>query len=93
MSNSHDQSVNHAPAVSLNSADYLTDRKIIKEYEQIQVEHLHRVSWIERVSQRPAVRRIARDGLRVFMFLMALLIAGAVLFYLEYDASMAYMGR
>lgn len=89
MGYSNDQQVNHAPAVSLHSADYLTDQKIINEYEHIKVEHLHDASLIERLSRRPTVRRIARGVVRLIMLLIALSIGAALIYYLESDASRA----
>lgn len=80
---------NYAPAVPLDSADYLTNKKTISEYEQIQHEHLHRPSIITRFANRPAVRRLARDSVRLIMLMIALCIAGALLYYLEHDASLA----
>ena len=84
----HDQ-VNQAPAVSLDSADYLTNKKIIKEYEQIQVEHLHHPGLIERLARQPKVRRIARDLFRGILLLIALGVAISLLYFLKHDASMA----
>lgn len=89
MSYSQDQQINQAPAVSLDSADYLTDKKTIKEYEKIQVQHLNQPSWLARLAQRPAVRRAARDLVRLTMVLIAIGIAAALLHYLELDASLA----
>jgi len=84
-----DGQINHAPAVSLDSADYLTNRKTIKEYQTIQVQHLHQPSLLERLAQRPAVRRFARNVLRLIMILIAIGVGAALLYYLELDASLA----
>jgi hypothetical protein len=84
-----DRQSNHAPAVALDSADYLTNKKIIREYEQIQVEHLHQTSWLGRLARRPGVRRFTRNLLRLVTVLIALSVAIALLYYLEQDARMA----
>ena len=89
MGQSQDHLVNQAPAVPLDSADYLTDRKTIREYETIQYEHLNRPSWLGRFAARPGTRRVAREILRFIMFLVALCVAAALIYYLEHDASRA----
>ena len=89
MSYSQDRQSNQAPATSLDSAEYLTNRQMINEYELIQMEHLHHPSWLERLSDRSSVRRVARETSRFMMLLIAFCIAGAVLYYLQHDATLA----
>lgn len=84
-----DHQVNQAPAVSLDSADYLTNKKILKEYDKIQVEHLHQPTWIGRLARQPKTRRLARDLMRLILLLVAIGVALALLFFLKHDASLA----
>ena len=90
MSNPQQNQINEAPAVSLDSADYLTDRKTLKQYEKIQLDHLNQPSWLGRMVGRPAVRRFLRDVIRLIMLLIALAVAAFLIYYLEQDASMAF---
>jgi len=89
MNQYHDHQINQAPAVSLHSADYLTNKKTLKEYQKIQVEHLHQPSWLGRLAQQPGMRRLARDFVRLVMLLIALGVGLALLYFLEQDASLA----
>lgn len=89
MSQNQDRQINQSPAVSLDSADYLTNKKVLKEYDQIQSEHLCPPSLLGRFASRPGVRRFARDLVRIFMILIAVGITAALIYFLEQDASLA----
>jgi hypothetical protein len=89
MGHHQNHQINQAPAVSLDSADYLTNKKTLKEYQKIQVDHLHHPSWLGRLAQRPGARRLARDLVRLIMLLLALGVGAALVYFLEQDASLA----